>query len=69
MATKKLQIIDSIVKQVDWNQTDETQKDFIKNKPDEEDALELVSEMGIIDPVTDETGAVLTDENGYILTI
>lgn len=35
----------------------------------EETAMKLAFEMGIIDPATDETGAILTDENGYILTI
>ena len=34
MATKRIQILDSITKQADWAQTDETQKDYIKNKPD-----------------------------------
>ena len=33
MATKKLQILDSLIKQPDWNQTDETKSDYIKNKP------------------------------------
>ena len=34
-----------------------------------ETAMKLAAEMGIIDPVTDENGAVLTDENGNVLTI
>lgn len=33
MSTKKIQIVGSIVPQPDWNQTDETKADFIKNKP------------------------------------
>ena len=33
MATKKLQILDSVTKQADWNQTDRMQSDYIKNKP------------------------------------
>lgn len=35
----------------------------------EDDAMEMLTEMGILDPVTDEDGNVLTDENGNILTI
>lgn len=58
--------------QSDWNQDDESAADFVKNKPIEEtedDAMEMLTEMGIVDPVTDEDGNVLTDENGNILTI
>lgn len=55
--------------QPDWNEIDETQDSFILNKPDKVCALELVSEMGVIEPVADENGAILTDENGSILTI
>ena len=35
--------------QADWNQIDNTQPDFIKNKPDEDDAIELLIEMNIVD--------------------
>lgn len=58
--------------QADWNQTDETAMDFIKNKPYEEtedDALELLMEMGVLEATTNEEGFVLTDENNNILTI
>lgn len=34
MASKKLQIVGLDIPQSDWNQTDETQLDYIKNKPD-----------------------------------
>ena len=57
--------------QSDWNQTDETALDFIKNKPVEEtedDAMEMLFDMGIIIPAVDD-GAILTDENGNILVI
>lgn len=60
------------IKNPDWNQNDETAPDYIKNKPLEEtedDALEMLAEMGIVDPMTDEEGNILTDENGNILTI
>lgn len=36
--------------QPDWDQTDETENNFIKNKPNEQDARALVIEMGLIDP-------------------
>ena len=36
--------------------------------PTSEDALALMIEMGFIDPVTDETGAMYTDDNGKIFT-
>ena len=58
--------------QSDWNQNDETAPDYIKNKPLEEtedDAMKMLAEMEIIDPVTDEEGNVFTDESGNILTI
>ena len=36
--------------------------------PNENDALELLYEMDIIEPIIDENGLILTDENGNILT-
>ena len=56
----------------DWNQNDETKIDFIKNKPVEEtedDAMDMLAEMGLADPVTDEENNILTDEDRNILTI
>lgn len=35
----------------------------------EDDALELLAETGIIDPITNENGAVFTDENGAIYVL
>lgn len=55
--------------QADWDQTDSTKPDYIKNKPDENDALELVSEMGLAEPVSAEDGSVYTDENGVLYTL
>lgn len=72
MSTKKLQIIDKITKQSDWLQADETASDFIKNKPvemTEDDALELLAELSVVEPVTNENGAIYTNENGAIFTI
>ena len=55
--------------QSDWNQTDETAMDFIKNKPDEEDALAILSEMNFVNPVMASDGSVFTDNNGALYTI
>lgn len=58
--------------QPDWDQNDETAPDYIKNKPIEEtedDAMEMLTDMGIIAPIADEEGNILIDENGNILTI
>ena len=44
----------------------------LSDKPIEEtedDAMEMLTEMGILDPIIDEEGNVLTDENGNVLTI
>lgn len=64
---------DTFVKSIaDWNETDETSLAFIKNKPTEEtedDALEMLTEMGILDPIQDEENNILTDEDGNIFTI
>ena len=55
--------------QADWKQTDETAMDFIKNKPDEDDALTIVAEMGLVEPVAAADGSVLTDSNGVLYTL
>lgn len=55
--------------QSDWNQTDESAVDFIKNKPDESDALALLAEVGFVEPVADADGSIYTDENGNIYTL
>ena len=60
------------VMQSDWDETDETSPAFIKNKPIEEtedDAMEMLVEMGILDPIQDEENNILTDEDGNIFTI
>ena len=44
----------------------------LSDKPIEEtedDAMEMLTEMGVLDPITDEEGNVLTDENGNVLTV
>lgn len=65
--TKFIQLIGAL--QSDWEQTDEKAIDFIKNKPDEMDALELVTEMNLVEPVADKDGSIFTDENGAIYTL
>lgn len=55
--------------QSDWEQTDETAPDFIKNKPDEDDALELIAEMGVVEPVAASDGSIYTDKNGVIYAL
>lgn len=35
----------------------------------DDDAVEVLYEMGVVDPVTNDDGTVLTDENGNIITI
>lgn len=54
---------------VDWNQNDSTAQDFIKNKPDEEDALALLVEVGFVEPAVAADGSIYTDENGNIYTL
>jgi hypothetical protein len=49
--------------QADWNQTDETQNDYIKNKPDiltEEDVIKLIEDNGGGGTVIVETDKTLT---------
>lgn len=53
----------------DWNQNDPTAADFIKNKPNEEDAFKLAIETELISPVATASGEILTDNNGIIITM
>jgi hypothetical protein len=68
MATKKLQILGGLPKP-DWDETDETSLSYIKNKPDEMDALEIVAQMGLVEPTAANDGSIYTDENGVIYTL
>ena len=46
--------------------------DILATKADiltDEDAFEMAAELGLIDPVTDENGAIYTDINGEILSL
>ena len=55
--------------QSDWDQNDETAIDYIKNKPDEEDAFKLAIETELISPIATASGEILTDNNGIIITM
>ena len=55
--------------QADWDQTDSSAANFIKNKPDEDDAFTLLLEMNLIEPVTNEDGSIYTNENGAMYII
>ena len=57
------------IMQSDWSQIDETKMDFIKNKPDENDALALLAEMGLITPATAADGTIFVDNEGTIYTL
>ena len=43
--------------------------DTIMRTPTEDDALELVVELGLAEPMTDDEGNVLTDENGILFIL
>lgn len=56
----------------DWNQIDETAIDYIKNKPDEmtsDDVVDMLMDLELMTPMVNENGAILTDNNGAILTL
>ena len=56
--------------QSDWNQEDETQADFIKNKPNittDDEFITMLMEEDMFPVVADADGSVLADENGNIL--
>ena len=59
-----------ITSQADWNQTNNTALDYIKNKPEiatDEEIIEMLMEEDMFPVVTDSDGAILADENGNIL--
>ena len=58
--------------QADWNQTDETAMDFIKNKPIEvtsEDVLEYMISENIVNPVASNTNKLYINNDGKIYTL
>lgn len=68
---------ETVETQPDWNQNDTSAPDFIKNKPDvvlrseieEIDAIELVTETGLVSPAAAEDGSIYTDENGALYSL
>ena len=58
--------------QSDWNQNDETKADYIKNKPSiatNDDAMDLLAEIGIITPITNSNGEILTSSSNEIYSL
>ena len=56
----------------DWNQEDSNQTNYIKNKPEtatDEDAMDLLTELKIISPITTSTGDIYTSNTGEIYTL
>ena len=56
----------------DWNQTDETAVDYIKNKPEiatDENIMDMLSEIGAVTPVTTADGSIITSPTGEIYTL
>lgn len=54
----------------DWNQTDESAPDYIKNKPEiatDDEIIELLMQEDMFPVVTDSDGSILADENDNIL--
>jgi hypothetical protein len=58
--------------QSDWNQSDKTALDYIKNKPKiatDDDAMDLLVELQVVNPVAASDGSVLTSSTGEIYTL
>lgn len=58
--------------QPDWNQSDNTIPDYIKNKPKiaiDEDIMDLLSELEMVNPVTISDGSILTSATGEIYSL
>ena len=62
--------LDKRILQSDWNQEDDTQIDYIKNKPEiatDDEIIAMLMEEDMFPVVTDSDGSVLADESGNIL--
>ena len=58
--------------QSDWNQNDDTQPDYIKNKPSiatNDDSMDFLAEMGMITPVENSNGEILTSSSNEIYSL
>ena len=62
--------VEVLIAQSDWNQEDETQLDFIKNKPNittDDELIDMMLETDVLPVVTDSDGTIFADEHGQIL--
>ena len=62
-------LIDGSATQPDWNQNDNTQPDYIKNRPliaTDDDALDLLVGIGAITPITNLGGEILISSSNEI---
>ena len=58
--------------QSDSNQNDNTKPDYIKNRPliaTNDDAMDLLAEIGIITPITNSNGEILTSSSNEIYSL
>ena len=58
--------------QSDWSQEDEAQADYIKNKPEiatPDDALDIIAELNIAQPVASNDGKLFASNTGAIYTL
>ena len=58
--------------QSDWNQNNATQPDYIKNKPSiatNDDTMDFLAEMGMITPVANSNGEILTSPSNEIYSL
>ena len=58
--------------QSDWNQNDDTQPDYIKNKPSiatNDDSMDFLAETGMITPVANSNGEILTSPSNEIYSL
>ena len=42
---------------------------ILRSEVEEEDAIQIVADMGLVSPIAAEDGAVYTDENGDVYTL
>lgn len=64
-----IQKLPSDLGQPDWNQNDNTQPDYIKNRPliaTDDDALDLLVGIGAITPITNLGGEILISSSNEI---
>lgn len=67
-----IDILDERIVQPDWLQTDDTQMNYIQNKPSiatEDDILALLASYNIVTPMMDTTGYTYVDIDQKILTM